>query len=187
MTKRGASSSTQNKRAKTSQKLEVAADAPTIMKDFAQDETPKKGRKLRRTSTEEDVRKCERDNFSGYVHDDYHHYIVNGLSLHQQLSADVHACRHALDTAPTRGKGYYKDLRTAYPMKQGSVDTMLAPKAPEETMDLDLNHCLEGIVGHVKEYTPLNDWFQTSGPPNQRVFVTVCKAMLKYMNVKEPC
>ena len=84
--------------------------APTIEREELEDQ-PTVKRRLRARSTEEDVKKCERDNFSSYSHGDNHHNMVGGKSLRQERTTDIQAQRASLPSAPCMGKSYYESLR----------------------------------------------------------------------------
>ena len=56
-------------------------DAPLIEREELDEASGKRDRTLRPRTTEEDTRKCERDNFKGYTYADKHHNIKAGKEL----------------------------------------------------------------------------------------------------------
>lgn len=158
----------------------VASDAPAIEREEIEGQTPAK-RRLRARSTEEDVRKCERDNFSGYSHADLHHHLVGGVSLHNRLAQDVHARRQQGCEARVMGKAYYADLRSQWVSSAASLASTLAVADPTLPQDLALDSALEGVVSHRKNFTKLLEWFENGQAPNQKVVVCVAKAVVIYI------
>lgn len=163
----------------------VRDGAPTIEAEELAEVTPK--RRLRARSTEEDVRKSERDNFSGYSHADMHHNMVNGVSLHQRLTKDIHDRRNnSSGKHQVMGKAYYESIRQMYPSHATKLVSGLAVQDASLPMDPLLDRALEGVVARKKSFSAIQEWFENSGPPNQKVVVCVSKAMVLYVKPNTP-
>lgn len=162
------------------QDKQVADNAPTIEREEAVGQ-PASKRRLRARSTEEDVRKAERDNFAGYTHADLHNNIVDGMSLHTKLSKDIHARRLGGDRALVMGKAYYAECRKKWSSTVSTLAASLSVADLTLATDATLDCALEGVVSHRKNFVQLLEWFESSPAPNQRVVVCVAKAMVIYV------
>ena len=115
--------------------------------------------------------KCWRDNFSNYNYADMHHNLVNGVSLHQHLTEDIHERRAQTDESPVMGKGYYEEARRMWPSSLSRLAAELVVQDKTEPEDAVLDLALEGVVAHKKCFDQLLEWFETGPAPNQKGFV----------------
>ena len=158
-------------------------DAPLIEREELDEASGKRDRTLRPRTTDEDTKKCERDNFKGYTYADKHHNIKAGKSLHQTLCADIHLRRHNLPSAVAMGKDYYTEKREMFPSAAMRNATDIGNGDMDETLpkDADLDAALEALVSKKCQTGPLLHWFETTGAPNDRVIKCVAKAMIQFV------
>lgn len=171
--------------ARVAAKKVAAADAPTIEKEEVAEQEPKR-RRLRARTTDEDVRKCERDNFGSYSYADLHHNLVGGQSLHNRLQSDVHDRWRNNAGAQVMGKAYYETLRKKWVPSACVLASDLVVVDLAGPFDAGLDEALEGVVSHRKNFSQLLEWFDSGKAPNQKVTAFLAKAMVLYVKPNTP-
>jgi hypothetical protein len=139
-----------------------------------------KRRQLKMSSSDAEVRKIVRDNFTskGYPVHLVDEYEVEGRTLRQDLKFD-----RATGGDSAKGGPYY-DLKREKFTPPESASKMLKVVNIQEALDSTLEKALGLALQHNPKYEALQDWLSTAAIPNQRTYVFLLRGTLKIPAIK---
>ena len=131
-------------------------------------------------STDEQVHKCLRDNFSLYPKAQTTMLLnAEGMSLVEVLRRDRELINTKATNAPVLGKIYYQRLREEFSYSD-SPSKRLRVANSEQLIGEDLMKALEELNKHPKNYERAMDWLESASMVNQKSLVLLLKQALAF-------
>lgn len=135
-------------------------------------------KRLRRRNTEETIAKCIRDNFGGWDASQTDHYMVDGMSLREELLRDRRLANASDESAPKFGKRYYELKRERF-SPQSAPSKRLKVQDESQPLHPELEKGLIGLNQHVRRYDHILHFLERGALVNQLSLVVLFKHTLK--------